>query len=55
MENTQLKLIEFDTTWRLDPETIAVGKEGLRRARHAIDQATIYNPFTDNSSMKAAA
>jgi hypothetical protein len=37
--NTQLALIETQPDWRLDPSTRAIGREGVRKARAAMQAA----------------
>jgi hypothetical protein len=37
--NTQLKLLETAPDWRLDEGTRAIGREGVRQAREAMQAA----------------
>jgi hypothetical protein len=37
--NTQLALIETQPDWRLDASTRAIGREGVRKAREAMQAA----------------
>jgi hypothetical protein len=37
--NTQLVLIETQPDWRLDASTRAIGREGVRKAREAMQAA----------------
>ena len=50
--NSQLKLITFDDTWRLDPKTIEVGRAGVARARAVL--ADTKNKSTRDTSSIAA-
>lgn len=40
MASAQLQLVTNDHTWKLDRETVAVGRAGIAQARAALEAAT---------------
>ncbi len=50
MVQAQLLLLPTDTTWRIDPSTRRIGREGLAEARAALAAASHTNALLAASS-----